>query len=68
MDGLIVNGTLIGGRACNHQFGTQSPDKVRALKPGWAIEPHYDEGKHCYWLALGTKGEAKARRLGLTPN
>jgi hypothetical protein len=41
---------------------------VRALKPGWTIEPHYDEGKHCYWLALGTKGEAKARRLGLTPN
>jgi hypothetical protein len=36
------------------------------LKPGWSIEPHYDEGKHCYWLALGTKGEAKAKRLGLT--
>lgn len=65
MDGLMVNGQFIPGRSCNQQFGTQSPEKVRALKPGWTIEPHYDEGKHCYWLALGTRGEAKARRLGL---
>ncbi len=65
MDGLIVNGTFIAGRSCNNQFGTQSPDKARALKPWWTIEPHYDEGKHCFWLPLGTKGEAKARRLGL---
>jgi hypothetical protein len=36
--------------------------------PHKTIEPHFDEGKHCYWLALGTKGEAKARRLGLTHN
>lgn len=66
MDGLIVNGQFIGGRACNHQFGTQSPEKVRALHPGWDVSPHYDEGKHCYWLPLGRRGEEKARRLGLT--
>lgn len=66
MDGLMVNGAFMAGRACNQTFGTRSPDKVRALKPGWTIEPHYDEGKHCFWLPLGTKGEAKAKRLGLT--
>lgn len=66
MDGLSVNGEFIPGRSCNYKFGTRSPDKVRALKPGWTIEPHYEEGKNCYWLALGTKGEAKAQRLGLS--
>lgn len=65
MDGLMVNGQFIGGRACNHKFGTRSPDKVKGLKPGWTIEPHFDQGKHCYWLPLGKKGEEKAARLGL---
>ena len=66
MDGLLVNGEFIPGRTCNSIFGTRSPDKVRALKPSWMIEPHFDEGKHCFWLPLGTRGEAKALRLGLT--
>jgi hypothetical protein len=66
MDGLIVNGKFIPGRSCNTLFGTRSLDKVRALKPGQTVEPHYDEGKHCYWFALGKRGEAKAARLGLT--
>lgn len=68
MDGLIVDGAFIGGRACNHKFGSQSPEKVRQMFPHKTIEPHYDEGKHCYWLALGKRGEAKAARLGLTHN
>lgn len=66
MDGLIVNGRFMAGRACNQSFGTQSPEKVKALKPEWTIEPHFDEGKHCFWLPLGKKGEAKALRLGLS--
>ena len=68
MDGLIVDGAFIGGRACNHKFGSMSPEKVRQMFPHKTIEPHYDEGKHCYWLALGKRGEAKAARLGLTHN
>ena len=68
MDGLIVDGAFIGGRACNHKFGSRSPEKVRQMFPHKTIEPHYDEGKHCYWLALGKRGEAKAARLGLTHN
>ena len=68
MDGLIVDGAFIGGRACNHKFGSRSPEKVRQMFPHKTIEPHFDEGKHCYWLALGKRGEAKAARLGLTHN
>ena len=64
MDGLLVDGTFIGGRACNHRYGTQSPTKVAVLL-GREVLPHYDEGKHLYWRALGPRGEAKARRLGL---
>ena len=58
------DGVFIGGRAANHKWGTRSPAKLAEM--GIAVEPHYDEGKHCYWLPLGTKGEAKAARLGLT--
>jgi hypothetical protein len=64
MDGLLIDGTFIGGRACNHKWGTQSPDKVRHIT-GRDIQPHYDEGKHLYWRALGSRGKAKASRLGL---
>lgn len=67
IDGLVVNGNFIGGRACNHAFGTRSLVKVRMLKPDWIVEPHYDAGKHCYWFALGRNGELKAKRLGLVP-
>ena len=65
MDGLIINGAFVPGRSCNSIYGTRSPDKLRAQKPGWAIEPHYDIGKHLYWRALNKKGEAKADRLEL---
>ena len=64
MDGLLVDGTFIGGRACNHKWGTQSPSKVSAIL-GREVQPHFDEGKHLYWRALGPRGEAKAARLGL---
>lgn len=64
-DGVLINGSFYPGRTCNSLFGTRSPDRLRQMFPHKTIEPHYDEGKHCYWLALGKRGEAKARRLGL---
>jgi hypothetical protein len=67
-DGMVIDGAFYPGRTCNSLFGTRSLDKLRGMFPHKTIEPHFDEGKHCYWLALGTKGEAKARRLGLTHN
>lgn len=68
VDGLVVNGRFMAGRACNHRFGTRSPSKVAALHPEWSVEPHYDEGKHLYWLPLTIEGKAKAQRLGLRGN
>ena len=67
-DGVLIDGVFKPGRSCVQFFGTRSVTKLRALMPHKTIEPHYDEGKHCFWLPLGTKGEAKARRLGLTHN
>lgn len=67
-DGAVINGVFHPGRSCNSQFGTRSIEKLRGLFPHKTIEAHFDEGKHCFWLPLGTKGEAKAKRLGLTPN
>ena len=67
-DGVLIDGVFKPGRSCVQFFGTRSVSKLRALMPHKAIEPHYDEGKHCFWFPLGTKGEAKAARLGLTPN
>jgi len=65
MDGLQINGQFVPGRTCNNLYGTQSPTKLRHLKPKWKIEPHYDIGKHLYWRALSRSGKAKAARLGL---
>ena len=67
-DGMLIDGAFHPGRTCNSLFGTRSLDKLRQMFPHKRIEPHYDEGKHCYWLALGKRGEAKAARLGLTHN
>ncbi len=64
-DGVIVDGTFCPGRTCNNLWGTQSPDKLREMFPCKTIEPHYDEGKHLYWRALGRRGAAKAQRLSL---
>ena len=64
-DGMVIDGAFYPGRTCNRLFGTRSLDKLRGMFPHKTIEAHYDEGKHCFWLPLGTKGEAKARRLGL---
>ena len=64
MDGLLIDGNFWPGRSCNSKFGTQSPDKVSRIL-GREVVPHYDEGKHLYFKALGAKGRAKAERLGL---
>jgi hypothetical protein len=66
MDGLIINGTFTPGRSCNSALGTRSTDKLRNLHPDWTIEPHFDEGKHLYWLPLSSEGKAKAKRLELS--
>jgi hypothetical protein len=65
-DGMMIDGVFYPGRTCNSLFGTRSLDKLRQMFPNKTIEPHFDEGKHCYWLALGKRGEEKAARLGLT--
>ena len=67
-DGMVIDGAFHPGRTCNSLFGTRSLDKLRQMFQHKTIEPHYDEGKHYYWLALGKRGEAKAARLGLTHN
>lgn len=64
MDGLMIDGAFWPGRSCNSRFGTRSPTKVSAII-GREVLPHYDEGKHLYWKALGSKGNAKAATLGL---
>lgn len=66
MDGVLIDGAFHPGRTCNSIFGTRSPDKLRAQFPHKVIEPHFDEGKHLYWKALGKRGMAKARRLGIS--
>jgi len=65
MDGVMINGAFVPGRSCNSIHGTRSPSKLRQLYPSWLIEPHYDEGKHLYWLAPSVRGKAIARDLGL---
>ena len=65
MDGLIIDGEFKPGRSCNEQFGTSSPAKLAAMFPNKVIEPHYDEGKHLYWKAIGRRGIQKAHRLGI---
>jgi hypothetical protein len=65
MDAVVINGTFHAGRSCNSKWGTQSPDKLRAMLPGRDIEPHFDEGKHLYWRALSREGARKAERLTL---
>ena len=63
MDGLIVNGRFIPGRAANNIWGTRSPSKLATLNV--EAEPHYDAGKHLYWRALTREGQRRAERLGL---
>lgn len=65
MDGLIVNGIFYPGRTCNALWNTQSPKKLKVIKPKWDIQPHYDKCKHLYWKPLSHKGKLKAERLGL---
>jgi hypothetical protein len=64
-DGLIIDGTFYPGRTCNTIYGTRSAAKLKSLKPQFDVKPHFDEGKHLYWLALSKSGEEKAKRLEL---
>lgn len=64
-DGAVIDGAFYPGRTCNSLFGTRSIERLQMLFPHKTITAHFDEGKHCYWLPLGAKGESKARRLGL---
>ena len=64
MDGLMIDGSFWPGRSCNSRFGTRSPAKVSEII-GREVLPHFDEGKHLYWRALGPNGKAKAKTLGL---
>jgi hypothetical protein len=65
MDGVLVDGVFKPGRSCNSAWGTRSPRLLKELLPSKQIEPHYDEGKHCYWKPLTVAGRSKAKRLGL---
>ena len=65
LDGVYINGAFYPGRTANSMFGTQSPDKLRAMFPQREIEPHYDSGKHLYWKPMHRKGWRKAESLGL---
>lgn len=64
MDGVLLDGRFIPGRSCNSQWGTRSPEKLRAILRK-DVQPHYDEGKHLYWRALTREGKRRAARLGL---
>jgi hypothetical protein len=65
MDGIIIDGVFVPGRTCNANWGTQSPKQLRQRLPNSTIEPHYDVGKHLYWLALNDSGRERAERLAL---
>jgi len=63
MDGIIWRGEFVPGRSANKRWGTQSPNRLRGM--GIDCYPHYDEGKHLYWMALNKHGNKKAKRIGL---
>jgi hypothetical protein len=66
VDGMVIDGTLVPARVCNHRYGTSSVGKLREILRDHTVEPHWDMGKHLYWRALRKSGELKADRLGLT--
>jgi hypothetical protein len=64
MDGVVINDKFYAGRSCNSRWGTRSPTKLSGLLK-CEVLPHFDEGKHLYWLPLKHSGELKAAKLGL---
>lgn len=63
MDGVVIEGRFVPGRTANSVYGTRS---VRALAArGVVAEPHFDNGKHLYWVALTNNGKRMAQSLGL---
>ena len=64
-DGNIINGRFYPCRTLNSVYGTNSVERLKRQHPEWDVVPHYDNGKHLYWRALGRRGMKKAHRLGL---
>ena len=64
MDGCLLDGVFVPGRSLNSKYGTQSPSKLSSIL-GRDVAPHFDQGKHLYWLPIFRSGEHKAKRLGL---
>jgi hypothetical protein len=64
MDGVIINGTFIPGRTCNSVYGTRSPTLL-SERLQTEVTPHYDQGKHLYWIPLRHAGKRQADRLNL---
>lgn len=64
MDGVIVNGEFVPGRSANSAWGTRSPSRLLE-RHGIEAVPHFDHGKHLYWIATRESGNEKAKRLGL---
>lgn len=64
IDGVLLDGVFIPGRSCNSRWGTRSPEKLTSIV-GRPVAPHWDEGKHLYWMPLFKSGDHKARRLEL---
>ena len=62
-DAVIHNGVLVPCRTANHKWGSNSPKRL--AERGIIVEPHYDDGKHLYWLALTPTGATWAQTLGL---
>lgn len=67
LDGFNIDGVFVPARTCNAVYGTSSETDLPSLlsKDGKTCEPHYDQGKHCYWKAISKEGMRKALRLGL---
>jgi hypothetical protein len=64
IDGFRIGSKFVPRRTAFHKWGTSSLSKLKAIIHA-QIDPHYDEGKHCYWKALNANGKKKAARLGL---
>lgn len=68
LDGFLIDGVFSPARTCNSVYGTSSLELLQSKLPGKTIEPHFDNGKHCYWKPLTKQGMQKAIRLGLRSN
>lgn len=67
LDGFTIDGEFVPARTCNAVYGTSSETEIleHPKVKGRDVEPHYDDGKHCYWKALSKSGMQLAKSLGL---